>query len=257
MALLFREVVFGPVKSRRFGRSLGINLLPLENKLCNFNCVYCECGWTDLKTQHASYTPKKELLQIISSEFERISSNGLEIDRITFAGNGEPTMHPAFEEILYKVADLRDQYFPGKNIVVLSNGALLGKSGIYQALLKADERVLKLDAGNQDLFSRINGPLSHKNLNWYIDRLKAFEGKLSIQTLFLKGLVNGLSVDNSTDVAVNDWLNCLSIIRPSSVMLYTLDRETPAEDLHKVSLSRLNEIALKVKDLGMEAKVYG
>ena len=256
MAILFPTVVFGPVKSRRFGNSLGVNLLPLDNKLCNFNCIYCECGWTDLKAKQIRYTGKADLLTEIENAFMNLSGSSETIDCITFAGNGEPTMHPEFPEIMDGVVLLRDRYLKGKKINVLSNAALLGNKDVFNALMKADERILKLDAGTQDLFTKINGPLSHKNLGWYVNKLTEFKGDLSVQSLFLKGTYNQEIINNSEGDNLKAWLDCLKVIQPKQVMIYTLDRETPAEHLDKIPAVKLFEIAAQVESLGISARVY-
>lgn len=256
MSILFDQIVFGPIHSRRFGNSLGINLLPLTNKICNFNCIYCECGWTDLKSVNDTFFSMKVIREAIEKRFKYISDNKIEIDCITFAGNGEPTMHPNFSEIVDYVISLRDIYFSEKKIVVLSNSALLGNQKVFSALQKVDLRVLKLDAGTEESFQKINKPLSSKKLTWYIEKLKEFKGDLIIQTIFLKGNYQNERIDNTQETEVNSWLNALKEINPKSVMIYTIDRETPAEDLEKISEAELNTIAEKVKSIGIDAQVY-
>lgn len=256
MIILFNEIVFGPIYSRRFGISLGINLLPLKDKICNFNCIYCECGWTNLKAVKDKFFSMEEIVDAIENKFNLLSDNKTEIDCITFAGNGEPTMHPDFPEILDYVISLRDKYFPKKKIVVLSNSSLLGNWKVFEALQKADLRVLKLDAGTDDLFTKINKPLSSKKIHWYIEKLKEFEGDLIIQTIFFKGNYDGHYIDNTQEKEVNAWLLALKQINPRSVMIYTIDRETPAENLEKITEKELSNIAEKVKAIGINANVY-
>lgn len=256
MSILFNDVVFGPIKSRRFGTSLGINLLPLNNKVCNFNCIYCECGWTDLKKQKVFYFAYDKIIQNIESKFIEIKSLNTTIDSITFAGNGEPTMHPDFEKIIDTTVNLRNTYLPEVKITVLSNSALLGNKKVFNALLKIDKRVLKLDAGNTNMINLIDMPLTKHDVNWYIEKLKLFKGDLIIQTIFLKGNFNHQFIDNSTDTEVKSWINTLKEIKPSEVMIYTIDRETPAVELEKIPLHKLEEIASQVNKEGILAKVY-
>lgn len=256
MSILFNQIVFGPIQSRRFGTSLGINLLPLDNKICNFNCIYCECGWTDLKAVSQKFFAKDLIIEAIEQRFKILAENKTMIDCITFAGNGEPTMHPSFSEIITEVILLRNIYFPNKKIVVLSNSALLGNKNVFSALKKVDLRVMKLDAGTDDLFVKIDKPLSLKKISWYIDKLKEFNGDLIIQTIFLKGTYQNQNIDNTNETELNPWLNAIKEINPKSVMIYTIDRETPADNLEKISVEKLNEIAEKVKAIGIEAKVY-
>lgn len=256
MALLFEDVVFGPVNSRRFGRSLGINLLPLSNKVCNFNCVYCECGWTDLKSTKFSYFPFDIICAKIQQAFNNLSLKAEIPDCITFAGNGEPTMHPQFGEIMDRVIELRDHYLSGCKIVVLSNAALAGNQKVFDALQKADLRVLKLDAGSNAMFQLIDKPLSGKDLAWHISKLRAFNGQLIVQTIFLKGWHNGQFIDNTTEEELNLWIQALKEIQPESVMLYTLDRPAPEPLLEKIQPALLNMICEQVNREGIPCHVY-
>lgn len=256
MAILFDDIVFGPLKSRRFGTSLGINLLPITNKVCNFNCIYCECGWTDLKSAEVTYLDTEKILEAIEQRFSKIASEKMPLDCITFAGNGEPTMHPKFAEIIDAVLILRDKYLPGIKVAVLSNSALLGNTKVFNALKKVDLRVMKLDAGSNNLFTKINKPLSSKNIEWYVEKLKEFKGNLIIQTIFLKGTYNNEYIDNTGDEEVKQWIKLLKEINPEQVMIYTIDRETPAKQLEIIPVEKLNAICEKVNAAGIKAKVY-
>lgn len=254
--MLFPEIIFGPIESRRFGRSLGVNLLPLDNKICNFNCIYCECGWTDLRSVDSKFFLEQEIVEAMEKRFSGIAKEEKKPQAITFAGNGEPTMHPAFDRIMEKTVQLRDKYLPGVKIVVLSNAALLGNKKVFNALMKADLRVLKLDAGSEELFQQIDQPLSLKKLKDHVKKLKEFSGELCIQTIFLKGKYRNVLIDNTTDTEVEKWIGLLKEIGPELVMIYTIDRETPMEELEKISEEKLNEICKKVKAEGIDAKVY-
>lgn len=256
MAILFDNIVFGPVNSRRFGKSLGINLLPLDNKVCNFNCIYCECGWTDLNKEKIIYLPTEVIIKSITEQFKNLSCIEHKIDSITFAGNGEPTMHPEFLQIIQFVIKLRDTYLPNVKIVVLSNGALMGNKKVMEALLLVDLPVLKLDAGSDNLFRKINLPLANRDINWYCEKLQSFNGKVTIQTIFFKGIYEKTYIDNTTLEEVNLWIKLLKKINPKEVMIYTIDRSTPAKNLEKISLERLNEICAMVNNEGIKATVY-
>lgn len=256
MSILFNDIVFGPIKSRRFGNSLGINLLPINNKVCNFNCIYCECGWTDLKGTKVNYFAKDTIIKAIEKRFKELKESGELIDSITFAGNGEPTMHPDFDTIIDAVIALRNGYLPDVKITVLSNSALLGNKKVFDALLKIDKRVLKLDAGNTNMLNLIDMPLANRDINWYIEKLKLFNGNVIIQTIFLKGNHNGIYIDNTTDKEVRDWIVALKEIKPKEVMIYTIDRETPATGLEKIEKEKLNEICLTLNKEGISANVY-
>lgn len=257
MAILFGDIVFGPIKSRRFGGSLGINLLPLDNKVCNFNCIYCECGWTNLGSVEVRFLPATRIISAMEERFKEIATEKKQIDSITFAGNGEPTMHPQFSEIMEATVLLRNKFLPGVKITVLSNAALIGKEKVFNTLKKADLLVLKLDAGTNEMFKRIDKPLSSKDIEWYIGKLKKFDGRLVIQTLFLTGENERKTIDNTTTEEIAAWIKALEEIKPQEVMIYSLDRETPAKDLHKVPPEKLQEICNRVKQKGINATVYG
>jgi len=254
---LFDEIVFGPVKSRRFGLSLGINLLPLDSKLCSYNCIYCECGLTKHKSGHK---PKlfsvAEIRFSLQQHFEALSHESLAPDNITFAGNGEPTLHPEFAAIIDDAINLRSQYFPEAKITVLSNATMLNRPAVVEALKKIDNNVLKIDAGTNETFRAINRPLSPVTLEEVVDRLMIFNGNLTIQTLFLRGTIGSTLVDNTTDHEVNLWLGHLQRINPKLVMLYPIDRRTPYASLEKISEAELKFLAGRVEEIGLKAEVF-
>lgn len=256
MAIIFDDIVFGPINSRRFGVSLGINLLPLKNKVCNFNCIYCECGWTDLKSFKVEYFDATKIIATIKQRFEELAENKIHIDSITFAGNGEPTMHPEFSKIIDEVIQLRNKFLPGIKITVLSNSTLLGVQSIRESLQKVDARVMKLDAGTTEMLIKIDKPMSSKNIDWYIQKLAELQGEVIIQTIFLKGYHEDEYIDNTTPDELSAWVNALKKIRPKSVMIYTIDRDTPAKDLEKIPIEKLNSICDMVLANGIDAKVY-
>lgn len=256
MSILFNDVVFGPISSRRFGTSLGINVLPLNNKVCNFNCIYCECGWTEIKNKKIDYLQVDIIGEAIEHRFNVLSNEGPAIDSITFAGNGEPTMHPDFLRVMELTVRYRDQYLQGIPITVLSNAELLSKKKVIEALMLADKRVLKLDAGDNKLFKLIDMPLSNRDLDWYIGKLASFKAPIIIQSIFLKGYYDGNYIDNSGEENVNLWMEALAKISPEQVMIYTIDRETPVKNLMKIDRGTLDNICGKVINQGIKAKVY-
>lgn len=256
MSILYSDIVFGPIVSRRFGISLGINLLPLKNKVCNFNCIYCECGWTDLKSFDVHYFDAAEVIAAIENRFKLIVNTKIYIDSITFAGNGEPTMHPQFATIIDATIELRNLYLPKVKITVLSNSTLLGNRSVFDSLKKVDQKVMKLDAGTTDMLIKIDKPLSSKKIDWYIQKLKELKGELIIQTIFLKGFHEGEYIDNTTPEELSEWMNALKEIKPQSVMIYTIDRETPVETLEKIPIDKLNSICEMVNAIGIKAQVY-
>lgn len=254
---LFKTIIFGPIKSRRLGISLGVNLLPTDSKLCNFDCVYCECGWTDLKSFPKIKFFEPEIIKIaLKEKLEELSENKIEINSITFAGNGEPTMHPMFYEIIENTIELRNKYYPNCKISVLSNSMMLNNPKVVAALKKIDNRILKLDAGTEEMFQQINQPLNSRTLNWVVEQLKKFESNLTIQTLLIKGNHNGVMIDNTTDEEIDNWLTILKEIKPKEVMLYCIDRPTPEKNLEKIDSKKIDEIANKVKALGIKVNVW-
>jgi wyosine [tRNA(Phe)-imidazoG37] synthetase (radical SAM superfamily) len=255
--ILFDDIVFGPLKSRRFGISLGINLLPAKAKICSFNCIYCECGLTgnEVIEKAQLFTPG-EIRNSLEKRFKALQTENVYPDSLTFAGNGEPTLHPKFARIVDDVCELRDTYFPKAKITVLSNSTMLYKQSVHEALLKVDNNVLKLDAGTQDTFDRINRPVKKILLADMIGHLCSFKGNITIQTLFLRGMVNGLTVDNTTNAEVDAWLGHLQRIQPKLVMLYPIDRRTPFVSLEKITLAELDALANQVRGIGLNAEVY-
>ncbi|PKP52354.1 MAG: radical SAM protein [Bacteroidetes bacterium HGW-Bacteroidetes-1] len=254
---LFDDLIFGPVKSRRLGVSLGINLLPTHSKLCSFNCVYCECGWTKNRSSLKIKLPNRDDFKLLLVEkLKALKGTPLEPDSITFAGNGEPTLHPHFAEIINDTIELRNAFAPKAKISVLSNGSMLNKQSVFEALHKVDNNILKLDGGTEEVIRNINMPLKAFRLSEYIDQLKRFDGNLIIQSLFLRGTNNNKIIDNTTDFEIGAWLEKLQLIRPKSVMVYAIERDTPAANLVKISEEELEAIAQKVTAMGIDASVF-
>lgn len=257
MTILFDEIVFGPVKSRRFGVSLGMNLLPVDFKYCTFNCIYCECGWTYKKNSEKIKLPSRaEVFDALDIRLKSLKEKEIVPDHITFAGNGEPTIHPEFSGIVDDTILLRDRYFPETQITVLSNASLIHKPKVFEALNKVDNNVLKLDSAIDETFRLINQPAPTLKLTTIIENMKRFEGNQIVQTLFIRGKFDGKVVDNTTDREVNAWLDVIREIHPKSVMIYPIERETAAEGLVKVPASDLESIAVRVKKAGIPVKVY-
>jgi len=255
---LFDQIIFGPVKSRRLGVSLGVNLLPTDSKVCSFDCIYCECGWTPRKRAQKAVLPTREMVRQKMEEklTEMVESNELP-DVITFAGNGEPTLHPEFEGIIDDTIELRNRHTPNARIAVLSNATMLNKPTVIRALLKVEDNIQKLDSGIEETIRKIDCPASNYNLKTVVENLKSFNGKVIIQTLFLRGNFKGEIIDNTTDAEIAEWLKLVAEIKPSQVMIYTVDRDTPAAGLEKVKLNELEKIALRARAIGFEVKVSG
>lgn len=254
--MLFDKIIFGPIKSRRLGTSLGVNLLPEDSKICSFDCIYCECGFNFTKPD--SHLPcRDDVRKALKAKLEEYAQKGEKLDTITFAGNGEPTMHPEFADIIDDVVELRNALCPDTKISVLSNATFSHKPKVFAALQKIDNNILKLDSGIEDTIRLINQPAANFSLQKVVESLKAFRGNLIIQTLFFSGKYNGVSFDNTTDEEVTTWLALIKEIAPKSVMIYTLDRPTPAKDLKKASPERLKEISEMVEKLGIKTQING
>lgn len=256
--ILFSEIVFGPVHSRRLGTSLGINLLPYDGKLCSFDCIYCECGLNkDFRTK--TKLPDRQSVQLaLKDKLLSLKNDGVILDVITFAGNGEPTMHPDFDSIIDDTIELRDKYYPNSKISVLSNGMHLDKPRVIDALKKTDNPILKLDSALEKTVRIIDRPNSPSySVARQVERYKKFGSNFILQTMFIKGEFEGNQIDNTTDEEISAWLELISDLKPREVMIYTIDRETPVKGLEKVSIEVLQKIAEKVERLGIKTIVAG
>jgi len=256
---LFDSIIFGPVRSRRLGVSLGINLLPCDRKVCSFDCIYCECGWTPRGRSTGSHLPSRpEVCEALRARLSEMKKAGEKPDVITYAGNGEPTMHPDFPGIIDDSVALRNEFFPEAKISVLSNAAGINRKSIRDALMKADMNILKLDSAFMSTVSVLNRPRKSYDLAKTIENMKLFNGKFIIQTLFVRGEHEGKTVDNTTPEEVDAWLEKLRELNPESVMIYTIDRDTPLGNrLRKVPLADLKAIAERVEAAGISASVSG
>ena len=253
---LYNDIIFGPIHSRRLGLSLGVNLLPLENKVCTFDCIYCECGWTE-KGCSARFNRREDVSRLLAQKLEEMAAAGTPPDVITFAGNGEPTMHPDFEAIIDDVIRTRDQHAPKAKVSVLTNGTMIRKESVRRALMRVDNNIVKLDSAFDETVRQIDEPLGEYSVAETVEYMKLFEGHLIVQTMFLRGSFEGRTVDNTTEREVAAWLKRIEEIRPRQVMIYTVDRDTPAPDLHKVPVDELNRIADRVRALGIDCSVAG
>lgn len=256
---LFEDIVFGPVKSRRLGVSLGINLMPGNMKICNFNCIYCECGWTKEPAGSPGEMPGRDAVSnALELKLKEMLADNRKPDVITFAGNGEPTLHPDFIKIIDDSIDLRNRYFPEARIAVLSNATTISDNEIRNALNRIEMNILKLDSVNNETVFIHNQPMGKYDVKNVIENLTKFNGKLIIQTLFLRGSFNNKPIDNTTQAELDGWLNALKVIKPQEVMIYTISRDTPLGDqLKKVPREELNSIAAKVRKLGIKTQVSG
>lgn len=255
---LFDKTIFGPVKSRRLGVSLGVNLMPNDSKVCSFDCIYCECGWNPKKRTVKAVLPSRdEVRMLMEQKLNQMAVEGELPDVITFAGNGEPTLHPEFEGIIGDTIELRDRLSPKARIAVLSNSSMLHKDSVVRALFRVDDNILKLDSGIEETVRRIDCPAPGFKLAEVVENLKKFEGKLIIQTMFLQGTFKNEIIDNTSEEELLAWIRLLQEIQPEQVMIYTIDRDTPASGLRKVSLAELETIAGRIRELGFKVQVSG
>ena len=256
MTSLFDHIIFGPVHSRRLGLSLGINLLPLESKLCSFDCIYCECGWNADHPGQRRFNRREEVARSLDETLRKMTAAGTPPDVITFAGNGEPTLHPDFEAIIDDTIALRDRLAPTAKVSVLTNATRLDDESVCRALLRVDNPILKLDAAFDATVRRMNRPQSPDyTVRGTVERMKRFDGRMILQTMFLRGVCDGEPIDNTTEQAVAAWLELVREIRPRQVMAYSIDRDTPCRTLGKVPREELQRIAERVEALGIPCSV--
>ena len=254
--IIYPSPIFGPVHSRRLGVSLGINLLPGDGKLCTFDCLYCECGLRCEHPAHLRYPTREEVREALEQRLADMALQGPKPDVLTFAGNGEPTMNPHFAEIVDDVIALRDRYFPQAKVSVLSNATCILRQSVFEALMRVDNNILKLDTVDPAYIQRIDRPTGSYDLTALIQKMKDFEGHCDIQTMFMKGTdFEGRDVDNTTDTYVLPWLDIVRDIAPAKVMIYTIDRETPCPTLLKASPAELDRIAALVQAAGLPCSV--
>ena len=256
MSILFREIIYGPVHSRRLGVSLGVNLLPLNGKLCSFNCIYCECGWNeDNRVYRPRFNSREDVRDTLKAKLQEMRKEGTLPDVITFAGNGEPTLHPEFEGIIDDTIALRDEFAPNAKISVLSNATQLHREEVCRALAKVDNNILKLDSAINDTAKAIDLPRGEYNTERIIEQMQRFKGQMTLQTMFLRGNHAGEIIDNTTELEIEAWLTAVRRISPRDVMVYSIDRATPCQELEKVSREELESIAKRVRALGFTCSV--
>ena len=252
--IIYPSPIFGPVHSRRLGISLGINLMPADGKVCTFNCIYCECG---LNQDHRPTLPiptREQVAEQLEAKLQEMVAEGQLPDVLTFAGNGEPTCHPHFAEIIGDTICLRDQYCPQAKVSVLSNATMIHRQSVHDALMLVDNNILKLDTVDPIYINKVDCPTGAYDVNAIIEHMKAFNGHIIIQTMFMRGSLSNLggdSVDNTGDEFVNPWLEAVKAIAPQQVMIYTIDRETPTQGLLKATHEQLDAIRDRVIAAGI------
>ena len=255
MTALYDNIIFGPVRSRRLGLSLGVNLLPIDAKICSFDCIYCECGWNADHAARRRFNSREDVLAMLEQVLGKMVADGTPPDVITFAGNGEPTLHPHFEEIIDGTLALRDKLCPSAKVSVLSNATQLHREDVCRALRRVDNNILKLDSAFDATAALINKPQGAYSIEKIAEQLKGFGHDCIVQTMFLRGEYNGEKIDNTTEEEVKAWLDLIEKIAPRSVMVYSLDRDTPCQTIEKVEKQELEHIAERVRALNIECSV--
>lgn len=251
--IIFPSPIFGPIKSRRLGISLGVNLLPADGKICTFDCIYCECGFNSERRPKRRIPQRHEVADALEIKLAEMKADGALPDVITFAGNGEPTVHPQFNEIIDDTIALRDRYCPDAKVSVLTNATMLSKPTVFEALLKVDNNILKLDTVDTAYIKRVDRPNGRYDVREIIGYMKKFRGKAVIQTMFLKGEVDGIDVNNTGEEYVAPWIEAVKEIAPREVMIYTIDRETPQKGLLKATPDELDRIVGRLAEAGIKA----
>ena len=249
--IIYPSPIFGPVHSRRLGISLGINLLPADGKVCSFNCIYCECGFNEDHRPTLPMPTREAVAEKLEAKLQQMQAEGQLPDVLTFAGNGEPPCHPHFAEIIDDTIRLRDNYCPKAKVCVLSNSTFIHRQQVHDALMRVDDNILKLDTIDPQYINKVDCPNCTYDVNAIIEHMKDFKGHVIIQTMFMKGLCNGESVDNTGEAFVGPWLEAVKAIGPQQVMIYTIDRETPTQGLEKASREQLDAIRDRVIEAGI------
>ena len=251
--MLREETVFGPIKSRRLGNSLGINLLPQKGKFCNFDCIYCECGWNKDGLDDKVLPTAAEVRSKLEDKLTQLLLDGTPIDSITFSGDGEPTLNPEFPRIIDDTLKLRDAFCPGAKVSVLSNATRAHIPEIRAALMKVDNPIMKIDAPTDELVTRINHPAPGYSLQRVIEALEKFEGNFILQTMFLRAP----GFDSSEPAALQKWMEIVRHLMPREVMVYTIDRPTPQEGLLPFTQAELQKLVQPLIDEGLTVQVRG
>ena len=251
--MMREELVFGPIHSRRLGSSLGINLLPEKGKLCNFDCIYCECGWNKDGLGDHRLPRAADLEKALEERLSACHAAGTPIDSITFSGDGEPTLNPDFPAMIDITLRLRDRWFPAARVSVLSNATRVGVEAVFQALRKVDNPILKIDAPTDELAARINRPAAGYHVADIVEALKRFEGDFILQTMFLRAP----GFDSGSPQVLRPWMDIVRTLRPREVMVYTLDREAPMQGLEKYTPEQMAALVKPLLDEGFSIQIKG
>ena len=251
--MIREEVVFGPIHSRRLGSSLGINLLPEKGKICTFDCIYCECGWNKDGRNDTQLPSVEKVRNALEAKLKQCKNDGVNIDSITFSGDGEPTINPEFPQIIDDTIRLRDQYYPQSKITVLSNATMVHKPEVFQALRKVDNPTMKIDAPTNALIEKINHPAPGYDIRRVVEALKQFNGDFILQTMFLRSK----DFDSSSPEVLDGWMDIVRQLKPREIMVYTIDRPTPEVGLQKFTVDEMRSLVQPLIDEGFEIQIKG
>jgi len=251
--MLREDTVFGPIFSRRLGTSLGINLLPREGKICTFDCIYCECGWNKDGLDDKVIPSAAEVRSRLEEKLVSLISEGVDIDTITFSGDGEPTLNPEFPQIIDDTIGLRDKYFPKAKVSVLSNSTRVHRQEVFDALRKVDNPIMKIDAPSNELIEKIDRPAPGFDIARVVEALKKFEGNFVLQTMFLKSE----DFDSSAPEVLQGWKEIVRELKPRQIMVYTIDRPTPQAGLKKFTVEQMQDLVQDLIEEGFDISIKG
>ena len=253
--MIREETVFGPIYSRRLGTSLGINLLPEKGKICNFDCIYCECGWNKDGRNDTVLPTAAKVRADLENILEHLRRKEIQVDSITFSGDGEPTLNPEFPQIIDDTLALRDQLAPTAKVSVLSNATRVHIPEIYNALCKVDNPIMKIDAPTNELVARINKPAPGYDIARVVEALKQFHGNFILQTCMLRS--KEYDFDSSRPEVLDGWMAIVRQLHPREIMVYTIDRPTPAEGLEKFTVEEMTALVQPLIDEGFNLQIKG
>lgn len=253
--MLREETVFGPIFSRRLGTSLGINLLPERGKICNFDCIYCECGWNKDGRDDTVIPSAEKVRGDLERMLLKLQTEGTKVDSITFSGDGEPTLNPEFPQIIDDTLALRDKYAPMAKVSVLSNATRVHLEPVFRALTKVDNPIMKIDAPTNELVAKINHPAPGYDVGRVVEALKRFHGNFILQTCMLRS--REYDFDSARREVLEGWMDIVRQLRPREIMVYTIDRPTPAEGLQKMTVEEMTQLVQPLIDEGFAIQIKG
>ena len=249
--MLREETVFGPIHSRRLGSSLGINLLPTRGKICNFDCIYCECGWNRDGREDTRLPSAADVRKALEDKLSALMLEGTPVDSITFSGDGEPTLNPDFPRIIDDTLQLRDAFYPAAKVSVLTNATRIHEEAVFQALTKVDNPILKLDAPTDELAARINRPAPGYSVARTVEAMRRFRGDFILQTMFLRAP----GFETGAPEVLGPWMEIVRSLRPRLVQVYTIDRPTPQEGLQKYTREEMAALVQPLVDEGFTIQI--